>query len=171
MKAQVRGEVVAETRRFGFRDIVKPLLDGPFVGRNLQMAQLLDWLDVNAEGVGVVFGRPGMGKSAVAAYLSTQLDRDSRDPESGRADWLCLRHFFLAADDRCHTHSFVRGVLLRLEKAGEEPAELSQAPEKLREVFWERIESYLTGGDTPTESGAPPRRLADPRRVGRTGRA
>ncbi|MEQ1839481.1 MAG: WD40 repeat domain-containing protein [Verrucomicrobiales bacterium] len=119
------------------------------------MERLLGWLDTHQQGIGLVFGHPGMGKSAVAAHLGRRLKRDANDRESTRQGWLCLSHYFRSADERCHSNALVCGVLLQLEEAGEEPADLKIDPEKLRAVFWERIASYLS----KPAADAPPRRL------------
>ncbi len=57
-----RDEVLRAAKRYTFRDVSKPLLNPPWVGRSNEIDTILNWVKDHEEGCGLVLGLHGMGK-------------------------------------------------------------------------------------------------------------
>jgi hypothetical protein len=128
-------EVSRAAKRYSFRDIIKPLLDAPFFGRENEITTILNWIEAHAEGCGLVLGLPGMGKSALAAHLDVEIRKRHQD-------WLCIRYFFSQGDPRCSIPDFLEGILLQLRLKGRTFETLPVDRRKARETFLDYLQEY-----------------------------
>lgn len=120
---------------YKFRDVFAQHGHEPFVGRDAHLDGALAWLEAHSQGVALVLGAPGMGKTAFALQLSLSLARH-------RKSWLCLRHFFKEGDARCSALAFMRGVLVQLELEGGEQVELPPDEHQAVEVFRAALQTF-----------------------------
>lgn len=148
IEVQVQKQLLVEASIYRFRDVVNlEIKRGAFVGRDADIAHVLEWLNQRQTGACVIFGQPGMGKTAFLAHLSIKLARE-------RPNWLCLRHFFRASDNRCSFHAFTRGVVLQLALNGMTKSE-TPFPQNCEE-FVETVKSFV---ETHIKQGKPFSRL------------
>ena len=136
---KIRKEVLKDIKTFRFRDVIQEVMH-PFVGRERDVADVLNWIEKESSGIASIPGEAGIGKSAFSAHVSTELNK-----QRFQQTCKCFRHFFKNGDHRCSFSQFAQGLLLQLEEWSGNEAKFTrgQTNDELLRLLRETFESEL----------------------------